>query len=96
MFVRIKVHTNYCGEWDEGAFEFPDGTTIEHIEEYAAEWADENAVEWSSENVMFFDTLGETDDLEEDEETRESFYDYDILDKTREEVLEEYGEIRNL
>lgn len=87
MFVRIKVETNYCSEWDEGAFEFLDGTTTEHIESYAAEWADENA-------LSFGDTL-DCEDYEEDG-YREAFYDYDILDITREEVLEEYGEIRNL
>lgn len=82
MFVRIKVETNYCGEWNEDVYEFPDDTTTEHIESYASELADENAL-----------TFGDTLDCEDG--YREAYYDYTVLDMTREEVLEEYGEIQN-
>ena len=84
MFVRINVGTNYCGEWNERVYDFPDGTTTEYIESYAGEFADENAL-----------TFGDTLDCEDDEEDgyREAFYNYDILNMTREEV---WGDPRSL
>lgn len=88
MFVRIKVETNYCGEWDEGVFEFPDGTTEDAILDYASAWADENA--------MSFGTLDEPEDDDEEQEYRETYSEYEILPAAREEIEEEYGEIRNL
>ena len=88
MFVRIKVETNCCGEWDEGVFELEDGATEDAILDYASAWADDNA--------MTFGTLDEPEDDDDEQEYRESYSEHEILNMTREEVLEEYGEIRNL
>lgn len=87
MYVYIKVDTNYCGEWDEGVFEFPEGTTEDHIADYASEWANENA--------MTFGNIDEPEDDDYDEnDYREAYCKWKILKGTRQEVEDEYGEIK--
>lgn len=81
MFVKIRCETNYCGEWDESVREFPDDTTDEELNDYASDAADDNA--------RSFGELGEP----EDEDYREAYGNWEKLEKTREEILEEYGEI---
>lgn len=85
MFVRIRVETNYCGEWDEGVYEFPDDTTEKDIELYASELADENA--------LSFEEPIEPDD---EDESREAYYEWEKLEETREQILKDWGEIHSI
>lgn len=90
MFVLIKCDTCRVGTSLEEVYEFDDDTTEDQLQEYADDLARDNA-----------DSYGIIDDeITESEESciefeEESCYwaTVEILDNTREEILDEYGDI---
>lgn len=90
MFVLIKCDTCRVGTSLEEVYEFDDNTTEDQLQEYADDLARDNA-----------DSYGIIDDeIAESEESGIEFEDgscywatVEVLDNTREEILEEYGDI---
>lgn len=58
--VRFEGGTNYCGTDEDAIFEYPDGTSLDEMEEDANHWMMENIGVWSTVEVL--------DDDEEEEE----------------------------
>ena len=90
MFVLIKCDTCRVGTSLEEVYEFDDNTTEDQLQEYADDLARDNA-----------DSYGIIDDeITESEESGIEFEGgscywatVEVLDNTREEILEEYGDI---
>ena len=90
MFVLIKCDTCRVGTSLEEVYEFDDNTTEDQLQEYADDLARDNA-----------DSYGIIDDeIVESEESGIEFEEgscywatVEVLDNTREEILEKYGDI---
>lgn len=87
MFVKIMLETNYCGEQDETVREFPDDTTDEVLDAYIADAADDNALSFGSLDEP------EEDEVDSDDDFRETFGNWEKLNMTREEIEDEGYEI---
>lgn len=93
MFVLIKCDTSRVGCDCESVYEFPDDTTEDQLQEYATDCAKDNA-----------EMYGIIEDAEEEaEESGIEFVEdehysgsFEILNKSRDEIIEEYGEINKI
>lgn len=76
MFVLIKVDAGMCGTEDSTVYKFNDGTSLDDINDYAADLSVDHY------------NMYEHDDIDVEPEYS---YSYEVLDLTEEEVEEEYG-----
>jgi hypothetical protein len=83
MFVLFTLTTGFAGEDQRVVYEFPEGTTEENISDYGSELAVDNAESYGH-------YMG--DDIDGVEYT-EAECNYEILEGSREEIEEDWGEI---
>ena len=93
MFVLIKCTTCRVGCDSEMVYEFPDDTTEDELQEYATDTARDNADMYG----IIEDEMEEAENsyIEFDEDSCYSGS-YEILNKSRDEIEEEYGEIEEV
>ena len=93
MFVLIKCTTCRVGCDSETVYEFPDDTTEDGLQEYATDAARDNADMYG----IIEDEIEEAENscIEFDEDSCYSGS-YEILNKSRSEIEEEYGEIEEV
>lgn len=88
MFVLIKCTTCRVGCDSEMVYEFPDDTTEYELQEYATDTARDNADMYG----IIEDEIEEAENSCIDEDSCYSGS-YEILNKSKDEIEEEYGEI---
>lgn len=93
MFVLIKCTTCRVGCDSNTVYEFPDDTTEDELQAYATDEARDNADMYG----IIEDEMEEAENsgIEFDEELCYNG-DYEILNKSRDEIEEEYGEIQEV
>lgn len=90
MFVKIECKTCRVGCDDVRVYEFPDDTTEDELQAYTTDCARDNADMYG----IIDDAIKEAEnsDIEFDEDS--CYYgNYEILHKSEEKIVEEYGYI---
>lgn len=93
MFVLIKCTTCRVGYDESAVYEFPDNTTDDELQAYATDCARDNADMYGIIEDEMEEAENSCIEFEEDSCYSGS---YEILNKSRDEIIEEYGEINSI